>query len=160
MQNLFQDLRYGVRMLLKSPGFTVVAALALMLGIGANSAIFSVVNAVILRPLPYEESERLVFLSERSPQLEGMSISWPNYQDWRAQNQVFEQIGVYNRQSYNLTGTGEPERIIAGQVSYELFSALRAKPALGRVFDSEDDKPGANRVVILSHGLWQRRFGG
>src|ERR1051325_8399440 len=103
MQTLLQDLRYGVRMLIKNPGFTLVAVLALTLGIGATTAIFSVVNSVLLKPLPYPESERLVFLSERSPQLEGMSISYPNFQDWREQNDVFENIGVYRRQSYNLT---------------------------------------------------------
>src|SRR5436305_14190736 len=99
MQNLLQDMRYGARMLLKNPGFTVVATFALMLDLGANSAIFSVVNAVILRPLRYQESDRLVFLSERNPQLKGMSIAWPNFHDWRSQNQVFEQLGVYSRQS-------------------------------------------------------------
>jgi putative ABC transport system permease protein len=161
MQTLLQDLRYGARMLLKKPGFTLIAVITLSLGIGANTAIFSVVNAVLIRSLPYEESERLVFLSERSQQLEGMSISWPNYADWRARNNVFEKIGVYNGfSSYNLTGSGEPERLRAGQVSADLFAALRVNAALGRVFTSEEDKPGAEPVVVLSHALWQRRFGG
>src|SRR5262245_18830883 len=111
MQTIWQDLRYGPRMLLKKPGFTLIAVITLSLGIGANTAIFSVVNAVLIRSLPYEESERLVFLSERSQQLEGMSISWPNYADWRARNNVFEKIGVYNGfSSYNLTGSDEPDR--------------------------------------------------
>ncbi len=158
MNTLWQDLRYGIRMLFKHPGFTLVAVLMLALGIGANTAIFSVVNAVLLRPLPYNESDRLVFLNERSPQLEGMSISYPNFTDWRAQNRVFEKIGVYNRRSYNLTG-GEPERILVGQVSADLFAALRVRAALGRLFTNEEDAPGANPVVVLSHGLWQRRFG-
>jgi len=161
MQTLLQDLRYGARMLLKKPGFTLIAVITLSLGIGANTAIFSVVNAVLIRPLPYEESERLVFLSERSQQLEGMSISYPNYVDWRARNNVFEKIGVYNGfSSYNLTGSGEPERLRAGQVSADLFAALRVNVALGRIFTSEEDKPGAEPVVVLSHALWQRRFGG
>src|SRR5438128_1300462 len=99
MTSLMQDVLYGIRLLVKNPGFTLVAVLALTLGIGANSAIFSVVNAVVLKPLPYDASPRLVFLSERSPQLEGMSISYPNFTDWREQNQVFEQLGVYRRQS-------------------------------------------------------------
>ncbi len=159
METLLKDLRYGIRMLIRSPGFTTVAVLALALGIGANSAIFSVVNAVLLRPLPYEAPERLVSLSEREPQLEGMSISYPNFLDWREQNRVFEQIAVYRRQSCNLTGGSEPERLIGGQVSADLFPALRAKQALGRTFLHEEDKPGGNLVVILSHGLWQRRFG-
>jgi len=160
MRTLWQDLRYGARILLKNPGFTLIAVVTLSLGIGANTAIFSVVNAVLLRPLPYEESERLVFLSERSEQLEGMSISWPNYADWRSRNNVFEKIGVYNGSSYNLTGSGEPERLQAGQFSADMFAALRVNAALGRVFTNEEDKPGAGPVVVLGHALWQKRFGG
>src|ERR1043165_7079726 len=132
MQTFIQDLRYGARMLVKHPLFTFVAILALALGIGANTAIFSVVNAVLLRPLPYEESERLAFLSERGTQIENMSISYPNYLDWKAQNQTFEGLAVYNRRDYNLTGVGEPERLIAGQVSADLFTVLRVKPLKGR----------------------------
>ena len=160
MTTIFQDVRYGVRMLLKNPGFTIVAVLALTLGIGADSAIFSVVNAVLLRPLPYDESERLVFLSERSQVLEGMSIAYPNFLDWRAQNSAFESIGVYRRQSYNLTGSGEPERLVAGQVSADLFTVLRVNAGSGRIFTNAEDQPGVPPVVVLSHGLWQRRFGG
>jgi putative ABC transport system permease protein len=157
---LWQDMRYGVRMLLKNPGITIIVILALALGIGANSAIFSVVNAVLLRPLPYHESERLVFLNEKSPVLDEMSISYPNFLDWRAHNQSFEKIAVYNRASYNLTGTGEPERILAGQVSADLFSVLHVNPLHGRVFTNEEDQPGGTPVVVLSYPLWQRRFGG
>jgi putative ABC transport system permease protein len=160
MTTLLQDLRYGIRMLLRSPGFTIVAVIALTLGIGADTAIFSVVNAVLLRPLPYDESERLVFLSERSAVLEGMSIAYPNFLDWREQNNAFESIGVYRRQSYNLTGSSEPERLVAGQVSAELFTVLRVSAARGRVFSNDEDQPGATPVVVLSHGLWQRRLGG
>lgn len=158
MQTLWQDLRYGVRMLVKNPGFTVIALLTLALGVGANTAIFSVINSVLLRPLPYDESERLVLYNERSPQMDGMSISWPNYTDWRAQQHMFEEMGVYNRGDYNLTGTGNPERIQAGQVTASLFKTLRVKAALGRVFTDEEDKPGGPLVVVLGHGLWQRRF--
>ena len=160
MTTLLQDLRYGIRMLLKNPGFSIVAVLALTLGIGADSAIFSVVNAVLLRPLPYPESERLVVLRERSPQLEGMSVAYPNFIDWREQNSTFENIGVYRRQSYNLTGRGEPERLIGAQVSADVFAAVRVSAARGRIFSNDEDKPGAAPVVVLSHGLWQRRFGG
>src|SRR5829696_5346567 len=157
---LWQDVRYGARMLLKNPGITIIVIIALALGIGANTAIFSVVNAVLLRPLPYQESERLVFLNEKSPVLDEMSISYPNFIDWRADNQTFEKIGVYNRASYNLTGAGEAERIITGQVSADLFLVLRVNALHGRVFTNEEDKPGGTPVVVLSYGLWQRRFGG
>lgn len=160
MNTLWQDLHYGVRMLLKNPGITLVVILALALGIGANTAIFSVVDAVLLRPLPYVESDRLVFLNETSKAMDEISISYPNFTDWRNQNQVFEKIGVYNRDSYNLTGAGEAERIITGQVSADLFAALRVNAAIGRVFNNDEDKPGGSPVVVLSYGLWQRRFGG
>ncbi len=157
---LWQDVRYGVRMLVKNPGVTIIVIVALALGIGANTAIFSVVNAVLLRPLPYQESERLILLNEKSPVLDEMSISYPNFLDWRAQNQTFEKMGVYNRASYNLTGAGEAERIITGQVSADLFSVLRVNALHGRVFTNDEDKPGGTPVVVLSYGLWQRRFGG
>ena len=160
MHTLWQDVRYGARMLLKNPGITFVVILALALGIGANTAIFSVINAGLLRPLPYDEADRLLFLNEKSPVLDEMSISYPNFTDWRNQNHVFEKIGVYNRNSYNLTGFGEAERIPTGQVSADLFAALRVNAALGRVFTNEEDKPGGPPVVVLSYGLWQRRFGG
>jgi len=160
MGTLFQDIRYGVRMLSRNPGFTIVAVLALSLGIGADSAIFSVVNSVLLRPLPYDHSENLVFLSERNTVLEGMSIAYPNFLDWRSQNNAFESIGVYRVQSYNLTGEGEPERLNSGLVSADLFTVLRVTAARGRVFTKDDDRAGANPVVVLSTALWQRRFGG
>src|SRR5688572_3211783 len=160
MTTLWQDIRYGARMLLKNPGISIIVVIALALGIGANSAIFSVVNAVLLRPMPYEESDRLIFLNEKSPVLDEMSISYPNFSDWRAQTQTFEKIGVYNRASYNLTGAGEAERIVTGQVSADLFSVLRVNALHGRVFTNEEDKPGGRAVVVLSYPLWQRRFGG
>src|SRR5215211_1218676 len=157
---LWQDIRYGARMLLKNPGITIIVIIALALGIGANTAIFSVVNAVLLLPLPYDEADRLIFLNEKSAVLDEMSISYPNFLDWRNQNQSFEKIGVYNRASYNLTGAGEAERIVTGQVSADLFSVLRVNALHGRVFTNEEDKPGATPVVVLSYPLWQRRFGG
>src|SRR5882762_4279983 len=160
MQTIWQDVRYGARMLLKNPGITFVVILALALGIGANTAIFSVVNAVLLRPLPYHESDRLLFLNEKSQVLDEMSISYPNFTDWRNQNHVFEKIGVYNRDSYNLTGSGDAERILTAQVSADLLSALRVNALIGRVFTNDEDKPGAAPVVVLGYGLWQRRFGG
>ena len=160
MTTLWQDIRYGIRMLLKNPGVTFVVVLALALGIGANTAIFSVVNAVLLRPLPFEEPDRLVFLNETSKTMEEISVSYPNFTDWRNQNKSFEKIGVYNRASYNLTGSGEAERIITAQVSADLFAALRVQAGSGRLFTNDEDKPGAEPVVVLSYGLWQRRFGG
>jgi putative ABC transport system permease protein len=159
MESLWQDLRYGARMLRKNPGFTLIAVLTLALGIGANTAIFSVVNAVLLRPLPYDEADRLVYLSERHPKFDTMSISYPDFTDWRAQNHVFENIGVVNYRDYNLTGRGEPERLRTGQASADLFSALRVQAAFGRLFSNEEDKVGAPAVVVLSYELWQRRFG-
>lgn len=160
MRTLLQDLKYGVRMLLKKPAFTAIALLALMLGIGANTAIFSVVNAVLLRDLPFEKPDQLLFLNEQDSKMDTMSVSYPNFTDWRQQNQVFENIGVYNRSSYNLTGTGEPERLQATQMSADIFAALKVKPLLGRLYTNEEDKPGANNVVVLGYGVWQRRFGG
>lgn len=160
MTSLLQDLRYALRMLAKNPGFAIVAVLALTLGIGADTAIFSVVNSVLLRPLPYDESDRLVFLNERSPVIEVMSVAYPNFLDWRDQNDVFENIGVFRRQNYTLTGSGEPERLIGGMISADLFDALRVKAAFGRVFINDEDKPGSSPVAVLSHALWQRKFGG
>src|ERR1700730_9133869 len=132
MQTIWQYVRYGARMLLKNPAITFVVILALALGIGANTAIFSVVNAVLLRPLPYDQPDQLLFLNEKSPVLDEMSISYPNFADWQAQNHVFEKIGIYNRNSYNLTGSGEAERIPTAQVNADLFSVLRANAAIGR----------------------------
>src|SRR5438309_3737148 len=159
MHTFIQDLRYGIRMLAKSPGITIIAVLALGLGIGANTAIFSVVNAALLRPLPYADPDRLVRLSEDSPQVPQMSISYPNFLDWRQQNKVFERIAAMQFRSLNLTGKDEPERLAGRGVSAEFFDVLGVKPALGRSFAAEEDRPGANPVCIISHGLWERRFG-
>ena len=156
---MIQDFRYGVRMLLKHPGFTVIAVLTLSLGIGANTAIFSIVNAVLLRPFPYQAPERLVFVEERvsGP---GFSPSYPNFADWRAQNTTFDSMAaVRGNESFNFTGAGEPERLQGRLVSAEFFSTLGIKPLPGRDFRAEDDHPGATPAVILSHGFWQRRFG-
>ena len=159
--DLGHDLRYGVRMLWKNPGFTAVAVVALALGIGANSAIFSVVNTVLLRPLPYKEPERLVLVWEDDTK-HGYPNDTPaaaNYVDWREQNKVFEGMAALADQSFNLTGSGEPERIDGKRVNASLFELLGVAPLHGRAFAAEEDSPGANKVVILSHALWQRRFG-
>src|SRR5438270_4531146 len=156
-----QDLRYGLRMLAKNPGFAAVAVLALALGIGANSAIFSVVNTVLLRPLPYKNPERLVMVWEDNAK-QGFPRDTPspaNFIDWRDQNHVFESMAAIVEISFNLTGVGDPERIDGRRVSASLFSLLGVEPQLGRGFRPEEDQRGDNHVVIISHGLWQRRFG-
>src|ERR687884_258960 len=122
MRNLLQDIRYGLRILWKNPGFAVVTILALAIGIGANTAIFSVVNGVLLRPLPFKTADRLVFLSEWSQQVPDMSVSYPNYQDWRDQSTVFEHLATFRSAGYTLTGAGEPEQLPARQVSANFFS--------------------------------------
>ncbi|HEY9283763.1 MAG TPA: ABC transporter permease [Pyrinomonadaceae bacterium] len=160
MGKLLQDVRYGVRMLLKSPGFAVVTILALALGIGANTAIFSVVNGVLLRPLPFATADRLVFLSEWSQQVPNMSVSYPNFEDWRRETRTMEGMAAFRSNGLILTGGSEPERLTAREVSHNFFAVLGASPAIGRAFLPDEDKPGGERTVILSHGLWQRRFGG
>jgi putative ABC transport system permease protein len=160
MGNLWQDLQYGFRLLRKSPGFSLIAALALALGIGANSAIFSFVNGILLRPLPFEDPDRLLVIRERSKVLEGMSVAYPNFLDWRDQNQSFEQIAAVRNAGYNLTYESNAERVQAAQVSAGLWPALGARPALGRAFSEDEDRVGGNRVVMLSHALWHRLFAG
>jgi len=161
METLFQDIRYGVRTLLKNPGFTAVAVIALALGIGANSAIFSVVNAVLLRPLQFDQPEQLVLVWEKRPALGRVRnpASYPDFVDWRAQNQVFENMAAYVGRGFNLTGTDEAERIDGTAISPSMFQILRVQPRIGRAFQDDEDKPGQNSVVILSNGVWQRRFG-
>ena len=160
MNTFWQDLRYGARMLWKKPGFTVVAFVTLALGVGANTAIFSVVNAVLLRPLPFADPDRLVVIREtKLPQFPEFSVSPGNFLDWQRQTTVFEQIAALSGVSYNLIGSGEPERLRGSRVTANLFSTLGVKPALGRDFKPEEDQEGRNNVVIISYGLWARRFG-
>jgi putative ABC transport system permease protein len=146
-------------MLWKSPGFTLVAAIALALGIGANTAIFSVVNGVLLQPLPYQDPASLVRLGEWSKQVPGMSIAYPNFLDWRERNHVFSGIAATQFNSFNLSGTDQPERLLGRAVSANFFDVLGVRPALGRSFVAEEDRPGASRVCIVSNGAWQRLFG-
>ncbi len=161
METLFKDLRHGIRSLLKHPGFTAIAVVTLALGIGANSAMFSVINAVLLRPLPYHEPERLVTIWEESPPrgLYEIPVSFANLRDWVDQTRTFEQISAYTFTNLNLSGSGEPARLGAVRSSANLFSLVGAVPLLGRSFLPEEDKEGANRVVILGHALWKSRFG-
>ncbi|HKQ76065.1 MAG TPA: ABC transporter permease [Blastocatellia bacterium] len=160
VDTFFQDLRYGARMLRKNPGISFVAILTLALGIGANSAIFSIVNAVLLRSLPYRAPDRLVFLHQRRPQEGGRLALSADFLQWRDQVKSFEQIAAYGGASVDLTGIGEAERLSAGIVSADLFATLGVAPALGRAFTQAEDMPGGAPVVILSDGLWRRRFGG
>lgn len=161
METLLKDVRYGVRMLVRNPGFTVVSVIALALGIGANAAIFSVVNGVLLRPLPFKDPDRLMMIREtKLPQFPEFSVAPGNFLDWKKQNTVFERLVAFRGSSLNLIGTGDPERLRGLNVTEGFFAMLGAQPQLGRDFLLEEDQPGHNNVVILSHGLWQRRFGG
>lgn len=161
METLFQDLRYGVRMLLKQPGFTVVAVVALALGIGANTAIFSVVNAILLRPFNYKDSERLVQINHNYPKLDlKASVSASGYTHYREHSDSFEEVSAGTGWPVNLTDAGDPERLQGMAVTYTFFPTLGVEAARGRVFSAEEDQPGHNHVVVLTDGLWKRRFGG
>jgi predicted permease len=161
MGTLMQDLRYALRMLMKKPGFSFIVVLILALGIGANTAIFSVVNAVLLRPLPYRNPERLVTVFETGSDGKRDVMSYPNFEDYRAQNKVFEHLSAWAAQSVNLTGVERPDRVRGGFVSANFFQLLDVQPALGRTFASGEDKVGGGeRVAVLNHELWQKRFGG
>jgi putative ABC transport system permease protein len=161
MQTLWQDLRYGARTLFKHPGFTLVAVLTLSLGIGANTAIFTVVNAALLRALPYRSPDQLVHLFETTPQKNyaQREFSYPDYQDYQ-QSRSFEGLAAYTGGGGILTGHGEPQRVFAPAVSANFFEVLGVAPALGRTFRAGEDKPGTERVAVLTYGLWQRLFGG
>src|SRR5262245_47905102 len=160
LEILWQDLRYGLRMLGRNPGFAAVAALTLALGIGANTAIFSVVNAVLLRPLPYAEPERLVTLAYYHAMSGFEAAQEADFLEWREQAKAFEKVAAYAQRTVDLSGSGESVRLNAAQVSADLFSTLGVSPALGRVFTPDEDRAGGAPVVILSHALWRRRFGG
>jgi predicted permease len=160
MGTLWQDIRYGARTLWKSPGFTLVAVLALALGIGANSAIYSVVNAVLLRALPYENPERLVMLWEQHPQSGRMGAAGANFVEWQRQATAFEALTLFTQSSFDLTGDGEAERIQGTRATAGFFDVIGGRPALGRTFRPGDDAAGAPLVAVISHGIWQSRFGG
>src|SRR5712692_6473735 len=161
MQTLLKDINYGFRMLLKSPASTAVAVIALSFGIGDNTAIFSVVNVVLLRPLQYKDSEHLVVLWETklSKGIQQEQVSAANFNDWVARNRVFDRIGAIRAQPAVLTGGELPERVETAVVSPSAFEMLGVKPALGRAFLPEEDQPGRNRVAVIGQGLWKRRFG-
>ncbi len=159
MTTLLQDLRYGLRMLLKHPGVSAVAVLTLALGIGANTALFSVVNAVLLRPLPYREADRLVSLWANVPDRGRWRATPANFLDWKKQNTTFADMSAYGASTMTLTGDGEPEQLLGTRASAGYFSVVGVEPALGRSFLAEEYETGKNQVVILGHSLWQRRFG-
>src|ERR1051326_2115717 len=162
MDSLLKDIRYGLRGLLKRPGFTAIALVALALGIGANSAIFSLVNAVVLRPLPFPEPDRLVWVygNIRSGGNRA-SVSPLDFLDYRSQNKTFEQFAASGTVPLpmNLTGSGDPERLTASNVTGNYFDAFKVTPALGRGFTLENEKTGADQVTVLSHAFWQTHFG-
>ncbi len=158
--NLLYDLQYAARSLRKSPGFTATAILTLALGVGANSAVFSLINAVLLRPLPYAQPERLVLVWESAPffGLRDSPVAPANYADWRARSKSFEEMGALETNRFRLAGEGSPELVEGSLVSASLFRALRTEPRLGRVFRDEEDRPGAPKVAVLSEMFWRRRF--
>jgi putative ABC transport system permease protein len=162
MTHLLSDLRYAVRVLLRAPGFSAVAILTLALAIGANTAIFSVVNGLLIRPLPYPEPEELVQLMRGYPDGESPSVNIPRFLHWRKANTVFEKVALYDTlgSGFNLSGGGTPERIVGSRVSKEFFPVFGVRPEIGRDFVADEDRPGAPKVVVLGHGLWTRRFGG
>jgi putative ABC transport system permease protein len=160
MQTIWQDLRYGARMLMKNPGFTLIAVITLALGIGANTAIFSVVNAVLLRPLPYRDAGRIVAIQELDPQGNRIQVTSANFLDWRAQNTVFAQLAAIRSRQSNLANDGQAERIETAITSANFFEVFGARPQAGRLFAPADEQAGHAPVVVLGHGLWQRRFGG
>ena len=163
MRSILQDFRFGLRVLIKNPIFTLVAIVTLALGIGANTAIFSVVDAVLLRPLPYPEADRLVFLWSTMPSQGGGigGSAFPDYEGWRDRNHSFDELAAFYYGDFNLSSTGSrPELIQGAHISSNLFQLLKVSPSLGRLFAKEEEQFGRHHVVLLSYGLWQRRFAG
>ena len=160
LTSLPQDLRYGVRVLAKSPGFSLIAILTLALGIGANTVIFSVVNGVLLNPLPFRHPEQLVSLFQKLPNFDNGSISYLNFTDWRQMNTTFAGMAAYRSTGFNLSGNGEPERLHGEMISAGFFEILGVNPIMGRTFIADEDRLGANPTAMITEGLWQRKFGG
>jgi predicted permease len=160
MATLLQDVRHGARMLRKSPGFTLIAAIALALGIGANTAMFSAVNGVLLRPLPYPAPERLLRLYSSMPQFREASVSYPNFLDWQLRSRSFELMAAFRNDTFNLTGQATPERLLGKMASSTIFAVLGVKPIVGRTFGKDEDRRGGAPVVVLTSSFWSVRFGG
>ena len=150
MERLLQDIRYGLQNLRRNPGFAAVAVITLALGIGANTAMFSIVNAVLLRPVPYSTSERLLKLYTSMPQFRQASVSYPNFLDWQRGSRSFELMAAYRHDSFNLTGQGSPERLRGEMASATIFPLLGIKPIIGRTFAEAEDRRGAAPVVVLT----------
>ena len=159
IDSLAQDLRYAVRAMRKNPGFTCIALLTLTLGIGANTALFSVVNGVLLNPLPYPHSEQLAILYQKSSLADQGAVSYPNFLDWQRQNETFSSMAAFRNQSFNLTGEGEPTRLSGHEVSADFFPTLGVKPVLGRLFTADEDRVGGAPVALIGGGLWKTRYG-
>ncbi len=159
MNTLLQDLKYGVRMLTKNPGFTAVAVLTLALGIGANTAMFSVVEGVLLAPLPYDQPDRLVAIWESNPRFSHVWISYPNFRDWQRNARSFQQMVAFRWQGYDLTSPGPPAHLDGKPISAGFFATLGVRLALGRDFTPQEDRQGGAPVVIISNRLWRDRFG-
>jgi MacB-like periplasmic core domain len=159
METLLQDLRYGLRMLAKSPGFTSIAILTLALSIGANTALFSVVNGVLLNPLPYLQPRQLVAIYGKTSGVDQGPISYLNFLDWQRDTKTFSCMAMYRNEDHIFTGTGEAERLSGYMISADFFSTLGVQPILGRTFRPEDDQPDAAPVALLSRGFWKRKFG-
>jgi predicted permease len=157
--SFFQDLRYGIRLLAKSPGFSLIAILTLALGIGANTAIFSVVNGILLNPLPFHDPEQLVSMFQEIRNFKNASISYPNFTDWRRMNTTFTSMAAYRSTGFNLVGMGEPERLHGAMISAGFFEILGVNPLMGRTFSQDEDRLGANPTVMITEGLWKRKFG-
>jgi putative ABC transport system permease protein len=157
-----RDARYALRLLFRSPVFSLIAILTFAVGIGVNTAVFNVVNGVLLRPLPYPNAEQItmVWLDNRREGIAEDITSYPNYLDWRNQNTSFSHLAGVGRAAFSLTGSGEPERVPGAMVTANFFEVMQTAPIVGRAFTEHHETPGQDGVVLLSHGLWQRRFGG
>src|SRR5215475_8009394 len=160
MQALWQELRYGARMLVKRPGITSIAVITLALGIGANTAIFSVVDALLLRPLPYLEPERLVMLAEKGSNGRRLNMSYPNYVDWRERARSFEGMASIRNQLFNLSGVDRPAQLRGRTVNWNFLQLLGVQPQLGRLFTAKDDQYSAARTSLISDEMWKEQFGG
>ncbi|MGC1685026.1 MAG: ABC transporter permease, partial [Candidatus Acidiferrales bacterium] len=159
MGTLLQDIKYGFRMLIKNGWFTLIAVATLALGIGVNTAVFSVVNGVLLNPLPFPQPKELVTLYENSRDFKQSSISYPNFLDWQRMNSVFSSIAAFRPDSFNLTGSGEAQQVNVEMVSLDFFPILGVRPLMGRTFTADEDKRGASPVALISEGLWKGKFG-